>query len=121
MKAISVKQPWANMIADGSKTIETRTWATEYRGELLIVSSRRPDIEPAGCAVATARLVDVRAMQPSDEAAAFCPWLPGLWAWVLEDVPAIEPFPVRGRLGIYEVAIGAGVTKATGVDDGEDE
>ena len=114
MKAISVKQPWANMIADGSKTIETRTWPTNYRGELLIVSSRRPDIEPAGCAVATATLVDVRAMQPADEAAARFPWLPGLKSWVLEDVQAIEPFPVRGRLGIYEVEVEPGMIRPAG-------
>ena len=52
MKALSVKQPWANMIAEGEKTIETRTWSTDYRGEILIVSARDPDIPPAGCAVA---------------------------------------------------------------------
>ncbi len=46
MKALSAKQPWANLIAAGEKTIETRTWATRYRGPLLIVSSRRPRIEP---------------------------------------------------------------------------
>mgnify|MGYP000945848419 CR=1 FL=1 len=26
-------QPWANLIAAGTKTIETRLWATAYRGE----------------------------------------------------------------------------------------
>jgi hypothetical protein len=34
MKALSVKQPWANMIASGKKTIETRKWPTDYRGVL---------------------------------------------------------------------------------------
>lgn len=33
-KALSVKQPYASMIAQGSKTIETRNWPTEYRGDL---------------------------------------------------------------------------------------
>lgn len=47
MKALSVKQPWANMIASGEKTIETRTWMTGYRGQVLIVSSKQPRIEPA--------------------------------------------------------------------------
>lgn len=60
MKAISVKQPWANLIASGVKTIETRWWYTRYRGWLLIVSSKQPRIAPAGCAVARARLVDCR-------------------------------------------------------------
>jgi len=39
MKALSVKQPWANKIASGEKTIEVRTWYTHYRGPLLIVLS----------------------------------------------------------------------------------
>ena len=42
MRALSVKQPWASLIASGQKTIETRTWRTDYRGDLLIVSSRQP-------------------------------------------------------------------------------
>jgi hypothetical protein len=43
MKAISIKQPWAQLIARGEKTIELRTWATNHRGPLLIVSSLAPD------------------------------------------------------------------------------
>jgi len=43
MKAISLKQPWANFIRDGRKTIETRAWKTEYRGDLLICSSKNDD------------------------------------------------------------------------------
>lgn len=39
MKALSVKQPYADLIACGRKTIETRTWKTNYRGPLLICSS----------------------------------------------------------------------------------
>lgn len=103
MRAISVRQPWANLIASGRKTIETRTWPTRYRGELLIVSSARPMIEPAGCALAIARLVDCRPMTATDETAACCELYPGAWSWVLEDIRPITPFPVRGRLGFYDV------------------
>lgn len=35
MTAISLKQPWAQLILDGVKTIETRKWRTNYRGDLL--------------------------------------------------------------------------------------
>ena len=52
LKALSVQQPFANLIADGSKTIEVRNRDTTHRGLLLIVSSKRPDAPPAGCAVA---------------------------------------------------------------------
>jgi len=105
MKALSVKQPWANLIATGIKTIETRTWATRYRGDLLIVSSRSPKIEPAGCAIAIIRIVDCRPMVKEDETAAGCRLYSGAYAWILSDVRAIEPFPVKGKLGIYNVRV----------------
>ena len=103
MKALSVMQPWANLIAAGKKTIETRTWPTNYRGEILVVSSKKPKIEPAGCAVALARLVECRPMTKNDEAAACCEIYPNAFAWVLEDVRPVKPFPVRGQLGVYDV------------------
>ncbi|MBN1377837.1 MAG: ASCH domain-containing protein [Gammaproteobacteria bacterium] len=105
MKAISVKQPWASMIAGGEKTIETRTWPTKYRGRLLIVSSLTPKIRdlPAGMALCTANLVDCRKMTTDDEAAACCPVYDGAWAWVLENITPVDPFPVKGTLGLYEV------------------
>ena len=39
MKAISILQPWASLVALGHKKIETRSWNTKYRGELLIHAS----------------------------------------------------------------------------------
>jgi activating signal cointegrator 1 len=41
VKAISLWQPWASAIAAGLKTIETRHWATNYRGRLAIHAARR--------------------------------------------------------------------------------
>lgn len=107
MKALSVKQPWANLIASGEKTIETRVWATDYRGDILIVSSKQPRIEPAGCAVAVVELTDCRPMMLSDEAAAKCPIYDDAVAWVLRNIRAIEPFPMRGQLGLFEVDVPA--------------
>ena len=107
MRAISVKQPWANMIASGVKTIEVRTWSTKHRGPVLIVSSLRPNIPPAGAAVAVARLVDCRPMEPEDVEQACCPVQLGAYAWQLTDIRPVEPFPVSGRLGLYEVAVDA--------------
>ncbi len=103
MKALSIKQPWANMIVDGLKTIETRTWSTSYRGTLLIVSSKQPPIYPSGMALAVADLVDCRPMTRQDEVAAGCTLYVGAYAWVLENVRRIEMFPVRGQQGLYEV------------------
>jgi hypothetical protein len=41
MKALSLWQPWASLIALGVKTIETRGWATKYRGPLAIHAAQR--------------------------------------------------------------------------------
>lgn len=36
MKALTIKQPWAYLIASGIKDIENRTWPTKYRGKIFI-------------------------------------------------------------------------------------
>ncbi|HGW4085453.1 TPA: ASCH domain-containing protein [Klebsiella michiganensis] len=36
MKALSIRQPWAWLIANGYKDIENRNWDTKYRGQVLI-------------------------------------------------------------------------------------
>ena len=36
MRTLSLTQPWASLIAFGAKTIETRSWATDYRGLIAI-------------------------------------------------------------------------------------
>src|ERR1700741_488756 len=84
IKALSIKQPWANLVASGKKTVETRLWPTDYRGPLLIVSSKTPKIHPAGYALAIAELVDCRPMTKSDESAACCACYRGAEAWGLD-------------------------------------
>jgi hypothetical protein len=39
VKAITLHQPWASLVAIGAKRIETRSWSTDYRGPLAIHSS----------------------------------------------------------------------------------
>lgn len=36
MKALTLTQPWAQLVAIGAKKIETRSWPTKYRGPLAI-------------------------------------------------------------------------------------
>jgi activating signal cointegrator 1 len=36
MKALSITQPWASLVAIGAKQIETRSWSTRYRGRVAI-------------------------------------------------------------------------------------
>lgn len=89
MKALTLWQPWASLVALGVKRIETRSWSTDYRGPLAIhAGTKRPSTDgsvggwwphqdpdlgwhayhmgadrqillPLGAIVATARLVDV--------------------------------------------------------------
>lgn len=44
MKALTVTEPWATLIAIGAKRIETRSWPTEYRGPVAIHSRARGPI-----------------------------------------------------------------------------
>lgn len=41
MKAITLIQPWASLIAFGEKKIETRSWNTNYKGPLLIHAGKK--------------------------------------------------------------------------------
>ncbi len=40
MKAITLTQPWASLVAIGAKRIETRSWKTAYRGPLAIHAAK---------------------------------------------------------------------------------
>jgi len=107
MKAISLHQPQAAMIAMGSKTVETRNWPTNHRGDLLIVSTRKPELPGflCGFALCVVDVIECRRMTVKDESEARCKWYEGAWAWILSDIRKIEPFRVRGKQGIYEVEI----------------
>lgn len=84
MKALSMTQPWATLVAIGAKRIETRSWGTRYRGPLAIHAAKDfpaaafdvcfgepfgtalaaggiadPTDLPRGVVIATCRLVDV--------------------------------------------------------------
>ena len=41
MKAITVTQPWAQLLVCGAKVYDTRTWQTSHRGPLLIHAAKR--------------------------------------------------------------------------------
>lgn len=106
LKALSLRQPYANWVADGSKTLETRTWHTHYRGDLLICASQSGKGEPKGMAVCLVQLVDVRPMQKKDEQAARVEWSPRLYVWKLTNRRVFkDPFPVKGRLGLFNIEV----------------
>jgi len=104
VKAISLKQPWANMIASGKKTIETRKWSTKYRGDLVICSSQNPKIDPYGKALCIVELYDTRPMTKKDEKKACIKVYPKAQAWFLRNFRPIDPpISIKGSLGIFNI------------------
>ena len=103
MKALSVKHPWCEFIMDKIKPIETRTWNTKHRGDLLIVSSMKPTWKYSGYALCVVNLADVRHMTIEDEPLARCEIYDRAKSWILSNIRLIEPFKVKGQLSLYEV------------------
>lgn len=118
MKALSLTQPWASLIAAGHKRYETRSWSTAYRGPIAIHAAKSIDrgacyefgrwldspALPRGAVIAIALLSLVErtdhAIVGSQERQ-FGDFSPGRFAWRLIDVRAIEPQPALGHLGIW--------------------
>lgn len=120
MKALSVKQPVGSLILEGVKTIETRVWKTNYRGDILICGSlnwfkgtlRFPerdmlqleeDKKRMGKAICVVSLVNIHFMDWREEIDACCPVYEGAYSWVLENIRPVKPFPVKGKLSLFEV------------------
>lgn len=109
VRLLSVKQPYAELIARGDKDIELRTKAFKYRGLLVIVSCARraeahPDVDgPRSRAVALVEMVDARPATRADSKRACCKVTPGKdFAWVLRLVRRLDiDVHVKGQLSIY--------------------
>lgn len=104
MKALTIKQPWAGLIFAGLKTIELRSWATKYRGPLLLTVSQKPKIikAPTGCLLCVVTLVDCRPATKKDAEQACCDVITkGAFAWVLSDVKLIRQVKCRGQFGLW--------------------
>lgn len=127
MKALTLTQPWATLVATGKKCIETRSWRTRYRGPLAIHAAksfpskarqfaqmertlgRLPSRIPFGAVICVVQLVDC---QPVEEAVLDTNALErlygdytygeGRWAWFLRDPePFPEPIGATGALGLW--------------------
>jgi hypothetical protein len=115
MKALTICQPYAEMIAAHEKPIENRTWPTSYRGLIAIHAGKsrawledgdeaeRPDMA-FGAVVAVARLVDCVRVEDLPEPLRSHHEANGPWCWVLEDVERLPaPIPCRGAQGLWEL------------------
>ena len=124
MKVITIKQPWATLIAKGYKEYEFRTWKTNYRGDILIHAGKGVDKEamdrfkeynleyPLGKIIAKARLIDC--LEVNEEfRKEIIPKNPlvyrgisdTLWkgyGFKLENVKEIEPISINGNLSLWD-------------------
>lgn len=122
MKAISIRQPWAELILQGRRTIEPRTWQTNYRGRIAIHASQTVKEEACvaygldqtkvvrGALVGTVELVDVlpldkRGWEALREQHLSLRDFPGpMFGWRLEDPQRLpQPIPMRGRMSLFNV------------------
>lgn len=120
MKALSLKQPFAELILQGKKRIELRKWNTKFRGEFLIHASKTPDKKamekfgfkelPLGCIIGKATLIDVKKYNDESEHnkdkdlhLASLYW--GNYGFILKDVKRIKEIPCNGKLGFWELDI----------------
>ena len=127
MKALTICQPYAELIARGETPIENRTWPTRYRGPLLIHAgkSRRwmgfedDQKYPGmvfGAVIASADLVAcLPLLYPADgpnwpdrwKALSEHEHANGPWCWVLENVRRLDrPIYARGAQGLFELSLG---------------
>ena len=119
MKALSLKQPWAELIVQGKKVIETRKWKTNFRGEFYIHASKSYDKDyceelgiknpNTGVIIGKAELVDVKEYKNEDEfrkdfdkhfAKKFVKY-----GFLLKNIKRIKPIPYKGQLNFFEVKL----------------
>ena len=127
MKALSITEPYATLIRNGTKRIETRSWKTNYRGELFIHASStkipkeyRSNNELMelvdendlrfGQIVCRCKLIDcikmddafiedIRKNHPTEYICGF--YEDGRYGWVLDDIIPVETGKVKGSLGLW--------------------
>lgn len=122
MKAITIQQPWATLIAKGYKEYEFRTWKTKYRGDILIHAGKKVNKKaleqfkylnleyPLGKIIAQAKLVDciyidqelAQKLIKKDSNV-----YKGLDNWQgygfkLENVKEIKAIEVKGKLSLWD-------------------
>ena len=125
MKVITIKQPYATLIAEGIKEFEFRTWKTKYRGDILIHAGKSIDKKamekfknysytyPCGQIIAKAKLtdcvfIDNKMREKLTEKNFFVysrvikdtEWKG--YGFYFENVEKIDPINVNGKLSLWD-------------------
>ena len=115
MIALGIRQPWAELILRGTKTIEVRSTHTAQRGAIYVYASKKfggiaaadhaivshrldEAALPRGQIVGTVEIVDCRPCEPADAAATCVPasYLENHFSWMLANPQRFdEPLIVR--------------------------
>ncbi len=105
MKALSLQPEWATDVMLGAKTVECRSWKTDYRGPLLICASSQPEkvLAISRHALCVVELDDIVPFAPEHVEPAMMSGYTEGYAWLISNVRWIKPFPVKGKLHIYDV------------------
>ena len=89
------------------KTIECRSWKTDYRGDLLICSSaKKCPATISGKALCIVSLDDITPFTAEHMDGALMDGLEmpdNCYAWHFSNLRWIEPFDVKGKLHLYDV------------------
>mgnify|MGYP000923531100 FL=1 len=131
MKVLSIKEPWATLIASKQKYIETRSWKTSYRGELYIHASKKqinnkdekiqellkllPTQEMNyGKIICKCELVDciymdekfINEIKQNKQEYICGDYQVGRYAWILEKTELMQPkIDAKGKLNIWNFEI----------------
>lgn len=128
MKVLSLTEPFATLISEGIKSIETRSWKTNYLGRLYIHASStkipgmykkneelmslitKKDLN-YGYIVCTCELVDciemtdefikkIKKYYPNEYLTGI--YEIGRYAWIIKDIKKLDvPIKAKGHLGIW--------------------
>ena len=120
VKVLSIREPYASLIKMKIKTVETRSFKTNYRGELYIhasLSKSNVDDELSklvtpmyGKIICKCKLVDcvlmtenyvkeIKEKMPMEYKCGL--YEVGRYAWILESVEEIDAIKAKGKLGIW--------------------
>ena len=97
---------YATLVENGLKAIETRTWTTKHRGDLLICCSASSKSPNAGLAVCVVELYHIELMQPHHETFACCKIYDRANSWFMRNHRKLSrKFKVKGSLIPFDVVI----------------
>lgn len=115
--AISIQQPWAELILQGKKSIEVRKWNPSYRGPVWLHTGLKVNEELdkqfglsglyRGCFVGRFELANIirfdadRWSMWRSRHLVEGPMFGELYGWMIREPVRTRPIPAKGKLGLF--------------------